>query len=377
MQAQDSIKVSVIMPVYNAYSYLRDAIEGVLSQSLSELELICVDDGSTDRSLDILREYMQRDSRVRVLTQNNAGPSWARNKGLSRARGEYIIFLDADDLYEPELLKTLYELAERDNLDIAITDFDIYNMKRSSYERKIPADRADIFEPGKVISKADYPDDILQCTENYVWNKLFRASFIKSRELAFNQDLRVFEDVYFVVGAVALADRIGKNFDILVHHRVYPGQSKTKLFRKYYMQVPDIYLGIKTLLMQHGVYLPLLKSYLTLSASKCYKVYNVLWWGAKAEMWEKLHEGGYAERLGWEALLRDEIDDEEAQVFASSALVNTHKKEIRRFRRDLTLKPGRARKKLRRLRFARWCLEILKWMFGKPSKYSRHSRRAA
>ena len=365
MLPRDNVKISVIMPVYNAYNYLRAAIDGVLSQTLSDLELICVDDGSTDRSIDILREYMQLDSRVRVLTENNAGPSWARNKGLSRARGSYVIFLDADDLYEPELLERLYNLAERDDLDIAITDFDIYNMKRNSYERKIPADREDLFAEGKVISKTDYPDHIFQCTENYVWNKLFRTSFLRSRELCFNQDLRVFEDVYFVTTSVALADRIGKNFDVLIHHRIYPEQSRTKLFRKYYMQVPDLYLGIKEVLMHHGVYLPLQRSYLTLSASRCYKVYNVLWWVAKAEMWEKLHEGGYAERLGWEALLTDEIEDEEAQVFASSALVNTHKKEIKRFRRDFSLKPGRARKKLRRLRFARWCMEILKWMFGK------------
>ena len=370
MQATDKIKVSVIMPVYNAYEYLRTAIEGVLAQTLSELELICVDDGSTDRSIDILKEFKEKDSRVRVLTENNAGPSWARNKGLSRARGKYIIFLDADDIFEPELLEKLCELAERDELDIAITEFDNYNMKRQSFERKIRPDREDIFKDGAIISKATHPDDIFQCTENYVWNKLFRASFIKSRALAFNQDLRVFEDVYFIMTAFALADRIGKNFDTLVHHRIYPGQSRIKLFRKYYMQVPDIYLGIKQVLMQHGVYLPLERSYLKLTASRCYKVYNVLWWVAKAEMWEKLHEGGYAERLGWETLLREEIDDEEAQVFATSALVNTHKKEIKRFRRDLTLKPGRARKKLRRLKFARWCMAILRWMFGKPGTKS-------
>lgn len=368
MQETDKIKVSVIMPVYNAYEYLRVAMDGVLDQTLTELELICVDDGSTDRSLDILKEYKAKDSRVRVLTENNAGPSWARNKGLSRARGKYIIFLDADDIYEPPLLQTLYDLAERDNLDIAVTEFDNYNMKSESFQRKIRPDREDIFEEGKIISRTTHPDHIFQCTENYVWNKLFRASFLKSRGLMFNQSLRVFEDVYFIMTAFALADRIGKNFDLLVHHRIYSGQSRTKLFRKYYMQVPDIYLGIKQMLMKHGVYLPLQRSYLTLTATRCYKVYNVIWWVAKAELWEKLHEGGYAEKLGWEALLKDEIEDEEAQVFATSALVNTHKKEIKRFRRDLSLKPGRARKKLRRLRFSRWCMEILRWMFGKPGK---------
>ena len=368
MKPTDNVKVSVVMPIYNAYNYLRPAIDSVLGQSLEELELICVDDGSTDRSLDILREYMDADSRVRIITENNAGPAHARNKGLARARGEYVIFLDADDFFDPALLERLYCLAERDSLDIAITDFDVYDEKRGAYRRKIAAEHEQIFTEGAVISRTDAPDKILSSTENYVWNKLFRASFLRSRELSFNPELRVFEDVHFVICAIALADRIGKNFDVLVHHRVYPGQTRTALFRKYYMQVPDLYLSIKEHLMRHGVYLPLERSYLALSASRCYKVYNVLWWVGKAEMWEKLHEGGYAERLGWERILTDELEDEEVQVFASSALVNTHKKEIKRFRRDFTLKPGRARGKLRRIRFTRWCLEILRWMFGKTSR---------
>ena len=110
MSNTDGIKVSVVMPIYNAYEYLRPAIDSVLDQTLGEIELICVDDGSTDRSLDILKEYKDKDERVRILTENNAGPSFARNKGLARARGDYVIFLDADDFYEPTLLEKLYLL---------------------------------------------------------------------------------------------------------------------------------------------------------------------------------------------------------------------------------------------------------------------------
>ena len=93
MSSQD-IKVSVIMPVYNAFDYLRPAMDSVLDQTLKEIEIICIDDGSTDHSLDIIKEYKDKDERVRIITENNAGPSIARNKGLQRSRGEYIIFLD-------------------------------------------------------------------------------------------------------------------------------------------------------------------------------------------------------------------------------------------------------------------------------------------
>ena len=363
-----SIKVSVIMPIYNAYDYLRVAIDGVLAQTLTDIELICVDDGSTDRSLDILKEYKEKDGRVRILTENNAGPSWARNKGLSRARGEYVIFLDADDIYEPTLLEVLYNLAERDSLDIAITEFDIYNSKTGAFEKKIPADHEEIFAEGKVISKSDYPNEIFQCTVNYVWNKLFRASFLRMNELSFNQSLRVFEDVYFVMTSLALADRVGKNFDVLIHHRIYPNQSRTKFFNKYYMQVPNIYLLIKEFLMKNGLYLPLIQSYLNLSASRCYKVYNVLWWDAKEQLWHKLHNDRVAEALGWDRAMVEHIENDDVRVFVGSVLVNNHKQEIKRFRKNAFTTPENVKGKYKRMIFFRGIRAILDWMFGK-SKY--------
>ena len=101
------IKVSVIMPVYNAEDYLRPALDSVIDQTLKDIEIICIDDGSTDKSLEIIKEYQKADSRVRIVTENNAGPGAARNKGIVRARGKYIAFLDADDFYEFDLLARL------------------------------------------------------------------------------------------------------------------------------------------------------------------------------------------------------------------------------------------------------------------------------
>ena len=94
---QGKIKVSVIVPVYNAQDYLEQCIVSILEQTLQEIEVICVDDSSTDRSLEILKKYEKEDSRMRVLTQPNSGAGAARNRGLSQASGEYLSFLDADD----------------------------------------------------------------------------------------------------------------------------------------------------------------------------------------------------------------------------------------------------------------------------------------
>ena len=139
------VKVSVIMPIYNAYDYLRPAIESVLDQTLTEIELICIDDGSTDNSYELIKEYQQKDERVRIVTETNAGPSLARNNGIKRARGEYIAFLDADDFFEPTLLEKLYTAAVEKDLDIAITEYDIYNSHKATFENAQLAEYEDIF----------------------------------------------------------------------------------------------------------------------------------------------------------------------------------------------------------------------------------------
>lgn len=366
MSNQDNIKVSVIMPIYNAYSYLRPAMDSVLDQTLTELEVICVDDGSTDRSLDILKEYQGRDSRVRILTENNAGPSWARNKGLARARGEYVIFLDADDFFELDLLEKLYTLAERDNLDIAICEYDLYNDRSSTFEKKIKAEHEEIFQEGEIISKSTHPNQIFQCTTNYVWNKFFRRSFLLSKELSFHPVLRVFEDVYFVMTSLAMADRIGKTFDCLIHHRVYSEQSKNRFFRKYYHQVPELYEKIKEFLMHNGMYLPLLRSFLNLSASRCFKIYNLLWIDVKGDFWDNLHNS-YAERLGWEKALGEEIESEDVREFVGDILLHDHKQHLKHTEKGEKTAIEDVPGKLSFLKIRKKIADFFLWIFGKKN----------
>ena len=124
-ESEPKILVSVVVPIYNAYDYLEAALDSILDQTLRDIEVICIDDGSTDRSIEIIKKYHEKDKRIRVVTENNAGVSTARNKGIARVRGEYTIFLDADDFYEPHLLEHLYKAAVDGNLDIAIAKYDI------------------------------------------------------------------------------------------------------------------------------------------------------------------------------------------------------------------------------------------------------------
>ncbi len=123
--------ISVIIPVYNTGEYLRESIESVLSQSMSDIEVIIVNDGSTDSSPAIIKSIASSDSRVRVLNQANGGASVARNNGLDHATGRYIYFMDSDDVLEPGALVRCYEKCELDSLDLLFFDASIFGDKRA------------------------------------------------------------------------------------------------------------------------------------------------------------------------------------------------------------------------------------------------------
>ena len=326
------VKISVIMPIYNAGDYLSRAIGDVLSQTLTDIELICIDDGSTDNSSKIIKKFAAKDKRVKVIRESNSGPSVARNRGLKMADGKYIIFLDADDFYEKNLLSELYETAERDNLDIAVTKFDIYNDSKDSYSLPTEEPHGNIFVPGGVTSKNEHPDYILTSTTGYVWNKLFRASFIKDKALVFDPDLVVFEDVCFVCSALSLAERVGRIEGTFIHHRIYSDQSRARLFRKYYSQVPVVYTKLKKFLMQRGMYVPLKKGFLNLSAGRCYKIYNLLWADGKEQLWNLLHNE-YVAELDWIQHDREAFESFVVCEFVANVALYTYAEYLEREQR--------------------------------------------
>jgi glycosyltransferase involved in cell wall biosynthesis len=317
------IKVSVIIPVYNAYDYLRPALDSVLSGTLGEIELICVDDGSTDKSVEIIKSFAKKDERIKLIEMSHIGVSTARNKGLLRSQGEYLIFLDADDFYEDTLLEKLYNTAKENNLDIVATGFDLYDTKKARYIKSPEEEHGNIYAGGTVASKNEFPDFILQSTTGYVWNKLFRSAFIKEKEILFAPELYVFEDVYFVCCALSLADRVSRVFENLVHHRIYHLQHRAKTFKKHYDQVPVVYLRVKEFLMRHGMYIPLSKSFLNFSASRCYKIFNLIPLDKKDDFWNLLHRG-YADSLGWYRHEAHDFEHIEVYDFAANIGLYTY-----------------------------------------------------
>ena len=218
---KENPKVSVIIPVYNGETYLRKCLDDILAQTLKEIQVICVNDGSTDGTLDILKEYAGKDSRVLVLDQENTGAGAARNNGLLHAEGEYLSFLDADDFFEPEMLMEAYRHAEKKKADITVFRGDRYDDTEEHY---IPMDYSVKSSqlPGKdPFSYHDIPDHTFTVFVGWAWDKLYRRDFVMKDEYLRFQNLRTSNDLFFVFSSLTKAEKISVLDKKLIHHRIH------------------------------------------------------------------------------------------------------------------------------------------------------------
>lgn len=171
------VKISVIMPVYNTAAYLRKSIESVLQQSMPNFELICVNDGSTDNSAEILSEYEKKDNRIIIINQSNKGAGESRNVGLSQAKGDYLFFMDADDWIDEKFLEELYKSAESSKADIVETTKS-YNCYANN--------RIELFDKRKAVG---FKANGIFFRRDVVWDKLFRREFVNRYNIKFPNGL--------------------------------------------------------------------------------------------------------------------------------------------------------------------------------------------
>lgn len=213
----DSIKVSVIVPVYNAENYLEETCGYILKQTLREIEIIFVDDGSTDASRDIIKRLMAEDPRIKLFEQENLFAGTARNKGLENASGEYLMFWDSDDIFAPDALDRLYDRIREMKADICVCAGNQYDCETEMfYPAPQYLNTAKI--PDEVFSRETNEDNILNFTTAVVWNKMFRRQFVEDNGLRF-QEIRNGNDIFFVINALCLASRITYVEDVLVTYR--------------------------------------------------------------------------------------------------------------------------------------------------------------
>ena len=140
------VKVSVIVPVYNVDKYLEECLDSIVNQTLNDIEIICVNDGSTDGSLKILEDYASKDDRIKIITQENGGLSVARNTGIDVAKGEYLSFVDSDDFIGLEMFDKMYDQAHSQDLDILFCKTYLYDDVTGDIDDKSSFFNLEIFD---------------------------------------------------------------------------------------------------------------------------------------------------------------------------------------------------------------------------------------
>lgn len=241
--------ISVVVPVYNAKASLRKCLDSLENQTYGEFEALLIDDGSTDESPEICREYSARDSRFRLITQKNAGPAAARNTGMVQAKGKYVTFVDSDDYVEPDMLEKLLARAEGSGAEITV--FGYFLEKEGTSKRVAPA-----YEPGvyreeacerlsiemiDIHTKANLPP--------YCWVRFVRRDFLQGLDLKLDPAIYRSEDYFFWVQAHFKAKCVCVASDLALYHYIDNAASIThKYVRGYWKMAKTIYARLSGVL---------------------------------------------------------------------------------------------------------------------------------
>ena len=247
-------KASIIIPCYNAEKHLPDTLMSARYQTERDIEIICVDNNSTDATRDILEQAAAEDSRIQVLEEKTAGEGPARQKGFVAATGKWLYFLDADDLMEPQLLE--HAIARGENTDADLVIFRTLTLNDvtgealpigCSYMREWLPEEIDVFDPH------EWPKRILNSFQNWVHNKLFRASYVHERNLAF-QPVHRTADLLFTCRALTEAHRIALLDEFLHRYRINNANSAMATSDSYPLDFYEALIALRDTLKEQGTW---------------------------------------------------------------------------------------------------------------------------
>lgn len=218
-------KISIIMPVYNSEKYLRKCLDSIVNQTFKDFELICVNDGSIDNSLNILKEYKNRYDFIKIVEQENQGSGAARNFGFSFVKSETVLFLDSDDYFYPEFLEKMYIKYEATNADIVICRYNV-KLPDGSFNQKYSGIQLDLLPQKEVFNKNDMPTFIFNFINHAAWNKLIKTELIKKYGIKFDNILYS-NDVFFTLSCIFYAEKITTINDVLIDYNFFNTNSIT------------------------------------------------------------------------------------------------------------------------------------------------------
>jgi glycosyltransferase involved in cell wall biosynthesis len=239
-------KISIIVPIYNVEKYICDCVESLQNQTLKDIEMILVDDGTPDNSGDIIDEYAKNDTRIKIIHKKNQGVSAARNEGLLAATGEYVIFCDSDDMMEPDACEKLYNAGEKYNADIVIGDVyriiegekkyaQFFKHEFNTEDRKILDDLIRVDFSRKYCH--DAPDEGPAFGYGGPWNKAVKRSFLNEKEIQFDVSLEgIFDDILFTAYIYAEAKSVVYIIEPIYDYRILEG-SVTRSYKNNIIEI--------------------------------------------------------------------------------------------------------------------------------------------
>ena len=295
--------VSVIIAVYNCEQYLRECLDSLLNQSLKNIEIICVDDESTDSSYEILQEYAKKDKRVRVFQQEHSNAGNARNVGIANAKGEYLLFLDSDDFFDKDLCKTTYYYANNFNLDILLFNAYRYDNETGQTSKYQTLLNTDFIIPKEVFSAYDLRKHLYHATSSCPWTKLFSRKFVMENHMEY-QPLPNSNDVYFTRTSLALAKRLMAINEKLVYYRVNQKSNTQSKKHKNPLMFIEAYKKVRERLEKEGVFQDFYQTYLNVLITET--VYNYKSTNTKEAKEEIV---SYLKKKGLKELAIDNIDE--------------------------------------------------------------------
>lgn len=248
---KDKFYISIIIPIYNTEKFLKKCIESSLNQTLKNIEIILINDGSPDKSEIVCKKYLNKyPNKIKYFSLKNGGCSFARNFGLSQAKGKYIMFLDSDDYLNKEGCKLLYEKMEKENLDLCSFNFQMVNEIGENLEKK----KIYLTENLKEFIKEN---DMF----GYAANKIFKKEVIEKYKINFPEKTHLFEDMAFVFKYVVNVKKIG----FIDKELYYYTQNKNSVMNTInYNKIKDIFISlddVKNFLIENKLFLNYKKEY--------------------------------------------------------------------------------------------------------------------
>ena len=240
-------KVSILVPIYNVEKYLRQCLDSLVGQTLQEIEIICINDGSTDSSPEVIKEYSKEDERIKVITKKNSGYGDSMNKGLAKATGEYIGIVESDDFIELDAFEKLYALAKEFDADVVRSNF--YEYKGGKNQIHLSVDPQDV---GRVINPKQRTSVFYQ--QPAIWSAIYRRDFLDKNKIRFLPTPGAsYQDTGFNFKVWATTDRAVFTQEAFLHYRMDNDSSSVKSPGKV-MCVAEEYAEIERYLREKGYY---------------------------------------------------------------------------------------------------------------------------